>query len=44
MDGCAGLGYKSERAAHEVTIPSPFAVNTHELTVDEFRYFVDDTG
>ena len=29
---------------HEVTIPAPFAVSRFEVTVDEYRHFVEDTG
>ena len=33
-----------EGPVHEVTIAVPFAVGRHEVTVDEFRRFVDETG
>ena len=33
-----------EQPAHVVTIAKPFAIGRHEVTVGEFRRFVDETG
>ena len=36
--------YSSEGPVHEVTIGEPFAVGVYEVTVEEFRRFVEGTG
>src|SRR5262249_50602254 len=35
---------KNERPVHQVQIQRPFAIGTHEVTVGQFRAFVEDTG
>ena len=36
--------YDNESPVHEVTIPEPFAVGIHEVTLEEFGHFVQETG
>ncbi len=42
--GAAVENYFAEHPQHQVTISRPFYIGAHEVTVEQFRQFIDSTG